>query len=130
MAIEGVDTDFFVTVYEITADGGSIRLSTDGMRARYRESLRCAASIPSGVPLRFDFERFTFTSRRLPRGHRLRLVIAPVGRLIDTVFSQKNYQGGGTVSEESVKQAQSVKVRLLHDAQHPSVLRVPIGAGG
>jgi hypothetical protein len=129
IAIDTPDTDFFVSVHEIDGQGASIRLSTDALRARYREGLREAHPVQTLSPIRYDFERFTFIARRIERGHRLRLIIAPLGRLIESTFVQKNYQGGGIVSAETVVDARAVTVRLFHDPDHPSVLRVPIGAG-
>ncbi len=127
IAIDRPDTDLYVTIYEIGRDGGSIRLSTDAIRARYREGLRTAKLIRTREPLRYDFDRFTFVSRQIKRGHRLRLVISPMGRIIDTLFAEKNYNAGGTVAEESVADGQPVTVSLFHDRSHPSALYVPIG---
>jgi uncharacterized protein len=129
ISIDCPDTDLYVSVHEITADGRSIRLSTDAIRARYREGLRTPRRIDTTAPLRYDFERFTFISREIKRGHRLRLIIAPVGRLVDTVFAQKNFNAGGIVSDESAADGRPVTVRLFHDATHPSALYVPIGRG-
>jgi uncharacterized protein len=127
ISIDCPDTDLYVSVHEIALDGGSVRLTTDGMRARYREGLRAPRLITTREPLRYDFERFTFVSRRIKRGHRLRLIIAPVGRLVEAIFAQKNYNGGGVVADESVTDARPVTVRLFHDNAHPSALYVPLG---
>jgi putative CocE/NonD family hydrolase len=127
IAIDCPDTDLYVTLYEIDSEGSSIRLSTDGIRARYRGGLRSAALIQTRNPLRYDFERFTFISRQIKRGHKLRLVIAPMGRLIDTTFAEKNYNAGGVVAEESDADARPVTVRLFHDEEHPSALHIPLG---
>jgi putative CocE/NonD family hydrolase len=127
LAIDCFDTDFYVSVYEIAADGSSLRLSVDAMRARYRTGLRTAQLIQTREPLRYDFERFTFVSRLIKRGHRIRLVIAPMGRLLDAPFAQKNYNGGGMVADESVEDARPVTVQLFHDESHPTVLYVPLG---
>jgi len=127
IAIDCPDTDLYATIYEISDDGTSLRLSTDAIRARYREGLRTPKPIETREPLRYDFERFTFISRLIKRRHRLRLVISPVGRLIEGAFTQKNYNAGGVVSEESSRDGRPVTVRLFHDAEHPSVLHVPIG---
>ena len=45
----------------------------------------------------------------------------------NSLYSQKNYNSGGVVSEESMSDARQVKVRLFHDAAHPSALYVPLG---
>ncbi len=129
MAIDCPDTDLYVSVHEIRADGSSIRLSTDALRARYREGLERPKLIATPEPLRYEFDRFTFISRQVARGSRLRLVIAPMGRIIGATFAEKNYNSGGCVAEETVADARPVGVRLFHDHQHPSALYVPLGVG-
>lgn len=123
IAIDQPDTDFWVSVHEITADGHSILLSTDLKRARYRESLRRATLVTTREPLRYDFDGFTFVSRELAAGSRLRLVIAPG----DSINKQKNFNSGKPVAAETMQDARPVTVTLFHDAEHPSALLVPIG---
>jgi putative CocE/NonD family hydrolase len=127
MSIDCPDTDLYVSVYEIARDGGAIRLSTDAMRARYREGLRTPRLVQTQAPLRYDFTRFTFVSRAVKRGHRLRLIVAPVGHLVETTFAQRNFNAGGVVADESVQESRPVTVTVLHDHDHPSALYVPIG---
>jgi hypothetical protein len=123
LSIDQPDTDFRVTIFEIALDGRSTLLSMDAMRARYRESPRKSVLIDTPTPLKYDFERFTFISRRLPRGHRLRLVIGP----INSIYAQKNHNSGADVADESLRQARPVTVRLFHDRARPSALFVPLG---
>ena len=123
IALDQPDTDFAATVYEIGADGSSIVLTNDLLRARYRESMREPKLVTTRDPLRYDFTHFTFVSRMAKQGSRLRLVIAPV----NSMYAEKNYNTGGVVASESVKAARTVTVKLMHDAQHPSILYVPIG---
>jgi putative CocE/NonD family hydrolase len=127
ISIDTPDTDFYVCVHEVDRNGAVIRLTTDAIRARYRTSLRSAALVDTSAPLRYDFDRFTFVSRLVPRGHRLRLTIAPTGRFIESAFTEKNYNAGGVVAAESSRDGRAVKVTLFHDAAHPSALYVPIG---
>jgi hypothetical protein len=70
-----------------------------------------------------DFAHFTFVSRLIKQGSRLRLTLGP----INSMNAEKNYNTGGVVAAESVKDARTVTVKLFHDAEHPSVLYVPIG---
>jgi len=128
ISVDCPDTDFFVSVHVVGPDGLYIRLSTDAMRARYRNGLRRPELINTTDPLLYIFERFTFVSRLVKRGQRLRLVIAPLGRIIETNFVQKNYNGGGVVAEESAQVGRVVTVRVYHDETHPCTLYVPIGA--
>ncbi|HVH33164.1 MAG TPA: CocE/NonD family hydrolase, partial [Tahibacter sp.] len=124
LRIDQPDTDFNVDIYAIAPDGSSLFLSNDVLRARHRESLRESRLAVPGKVERYDFERFTFVARRLQRGSRLRLVIGPV----NSFNLQKIYNSGGVVNAEGAKDARTVTVELLHDAQHPSVLSVPIAA--
>lgn len=128
LSIDQPDTDFSVAVYEIAADGSSIVLSTDLMRARYRESPRESKLIHTKEPLLYQFDRFPFVSRRVKKGSRLRLVIGPVRSICCFVsYPEKNYNSGGVVAEESMKDARTVVVSLYHDRAHQSALYVPFG---
>jgi putative CocE/NonD family hydrolase len=127
IAIDCPDTDLYVSVHDIGLDGVSIRLSADAIRARYRAGLRNPKPICTREPLRYDFDSFAFASREVKRGHRLRLIIAPMGRLIETSFAQKNYNNGGVASDESAMVGRAVTIRLFHDDAHPSALYVPLG---
>lgn len=123
LAIDRPDTDFVVSVYEIRPDASSILLTNDQQRARYRESERQAKLITTREPLKYDFDSFTFTSRMVRKGSRLRLVVGPA----NSTYSQKNYNSGGDVSSETLSDARPVTVKLYHDRAHPSTLFVPIG---
>jgi putative CocE/NonD family hydrolase len=123
LSIDQADTDFFAGVYDVSPDGHATRLTFDWMRARYRESAYRPKLITTKAPLLYEFDGFTFVSRQLSRGHRLRLVVAP----LHSIFTQKNYNSGGTVANESVEDARTVNVKLYHDDNYPSVLHVPCG---
>jgi putative CocE/NonD family hydrolase len=123
IAIDQPDTDLAASVYEIRQDGSAILLTTDQLRARYRQSWREPRLITTRAPLRYDFERFTFMSQQIKKGSRLRLLISP----INSIFSEKNYNSGGEVSSESMQDARTVTVTLYHDAAHESALYVPMG---
>lgn len=123
MSIDQPDTDFRASIYEVCLDGSTIELSTQRMRARYREGLREQKLVRTSEPLRYDFESFPFISRSIAKHHRLRLVIGPV----NSIIYQKNHNSGGVVAEESILDAQTVTVRLFHDESHPSALYVPLG---
>jgi putative CocE/NonD family hydrolase len=123
IGIDQPDTDFSVTVFEIRPDGRSITLTSDLLRARYRESWRKPTLITTHAALRYNFDRFTFVSRRIGKGSRLRLIVSP----INSIFTEKNYNAAGEVSQQSMKDARSVVVTLYHDRAHPSALYVPFG---
>ena len=122
LAIDVPDTDLHVSVYEILQDGRSIALTDDYLRARYRESPRRQKLVTPGTVNRYAFDAFTFFSRRISKGSRLRLLV----RSPNSIFTQKNYNSGGVVAEESGADARTAQVTLFHDAEHASYLELPI----
>ena len=118
------DVDLQVAIHEIKVDGSSVLVTTDQMRARYRNSLRQATLVTPGKIEPYRFDGFAFAAQRIARGSRLRLVIAPVG----SMYAERNYHTGGEVARESSEGAKPVRVRLHHDRRHPSALDVPIAA--
>lgn len=122
MAIDVPDTDFQVSVSEVLADGSSVALASDVMRARYRESPRQEKLIKAGEILPYKFDAFFFFSRRVSKGSRLRLVI----KSPNSIYQQKNYNSGGAVNDESGKDARTAHVTLYHDAERLSHLKVPV----
>ena len=127
IALDTPDCDLYVSVHAIDAKGDSVRLSTDAIRARYREGLHAPVLISTAAPMLYEFRRFTFVSYLIRRHSRLRLIIAPIGRLMEGTFVEKNYNTGGIVAEESSKAGCPVTVSLFHDMDHPSALYVPVG---
>ena len=123
MSMDVPDTDFAVSLYEVQPDGTSVQLTADLMRARYRESMQREKLVTQGAIERYEFKGFTWFSRRLQKGSRLRLVLA----CPNTMYLEKNYNSGGRVEAESGKDARVAHITVYHDAQHPSVLEVPIG---
>jgi putative CocE/NonD family hydrolase len=124
LAIDQPDTDFLVAVDEVLPDGRIIPLSTTAMRARYREGARPPKLVRTREPLKYEFRDFTFASRLLAKGSRLRLVVSPAL----TFALERNRNSGGVVANESAADARAVKVSLYHDRARPSALHVPIGA--
>lgn len=124
IAIDTPDTDFAVQISEIRQDGSAIPLTSDAMRARYREDVRAPKLIRTKDPLPYRFEHFTFVAREIKKGSRLRMTLAP----INSIYLERNYNSGGEVAAESVQDARVVTVTLFHDRAHPSVLSVPLGA--
>jgi len=121
LSMDVPDTDLSITLHEIKADGSAVFLSSTQLRARYRESRRKEKLVPLGQIVRYYFDGFTFVSRRLSRGSRLRLVVGA----INSLESQKNYNSGGVVADETGKAARTAHVFLHHDAGHPSAIELP-----
>ncbi|HUJ14107.1 MAG TPA: CocE/NonD family hydrolase [Thermoanaerobaculia bacterium] len=122
IAMDVPDSDLSVGLYEIKPDGSSVQLTGDLMRARYRDSVREAKLVKPGEINRYVFDGFTFISRRIAKGSRLRLVVGSV----NTMFLEKNYNSGGDVAHETAKDARTAHITLYHDAQHPSFLELPL----
>ncbi|MGE5275585.1 MAG: CocE/NonD family hydrolase [Acidobacteriota bacterium] len=122
LSLDVPDTDLEALLYEVLPDGGSVLLTGATMRARYRESLRKEKPVPAGKAEKYVFDNFTFFSRRVARGSRLRLLV----HCLNTIGTEKNYNGGGVVAAETGKDARTAHVTLLHDAAHPSALELPL----
>jgi putative CocE/NonD family hydrolase len=122
MELDVPDTDFTVSLSEVLPQGRVIRLTQDLIRARYRHSLREGKLVTPGEVNLYTFDGFTFFSRRIAKGSRLRLIIS----CPNTIYMEKNYNSGGVVAEESGKDAQTAHVKLYHDTDHPSYLELPV----
>ncbi|HYB52274.1 MAG TPA: CocE/NonD family hydrolase, partial [Thermoanaerobaculia bacterium] len=122
LTLDVPDTDLEALLYEILPDGGSVLLTGATMRARYRESLRRETLVPIGKPQKYVFDNFTFFSRRIAKGSRLRLLV----HCPNSIAAEKNYNSGGVVASETGKDARTAHVLLLHDADHASALEIPI----
>jgi putative CocE/NonD family hydrolase len=116
------DTDLGVELWELLPDGNAAFLSNATMRTRYRDSLRAEKLVTPGNPEKCVFDNFQFFSRQIAKGSRLRLIVAS----LNTPSTEKNYNSGGVVAKETGKDAKSAHIQLLHDAEHPSMLELPI----
>ncbi len=122
IAMDVPDTDIAVNVYEILPDGSSVALTSDQVRARYRESLTQPKLVQPGEINKYEFTSFSWMSRLVKKGSRLRVVIA----CPNSIYIEKNYNSGGAVENETAKDAHTAHLTLYHDAQHPSALVLPI----
>jgi len=123
IALDVPDIDLTVTVSEVLPNGNAISLTQDLLRARYRESLREEKLIRPGAINCYTFDGFTFFSRRIAKGSRLRLVL----RCPNTIYLEKNYNSGGVVIEVSARDARIAHVTLYHDREHQSFQEFPVG---
>lgn len=116
------DSDFEAIVYEIRPDGKCIYLTSAVMRARFRNSLENEDFVKPGAIILYNFFSFNFTSRKILKGSRLRLVIGA----LNSPYFQKNYNSGGDVSFEDAKDARTAHINLWHSSAYPSCLVLPI----
>jgi hypothetical protein len=124
LVLDVPDTDFQAALYEILPDGTSVTLTNDILRARYRDSLTQEKLVRPGEVNRYDFTGFTWFSRRVSKGSRLRLVLSSP----NSIQLEKNYNSGGIVAAESGKDAHAAHIQVYHDAGHPSALQIPVVA--
>ncbi|TMI57292.1 hypothetical protein E6H16_10595, partial [Candidatus Bathyarchaeota archaeon] len=122
MSIDVPDTDFWVRLYEIMFDGSSVFLTEDLLRARYRDSLTKPVLVKPGEVNRYEFNGFYFFSRRIAKGSRLRLTLT----CPNSIFLEKNYNGGGVEGEESGREARKANVKVYHDSTRQSFLELPV----
>ena len=115
------DTDLSASLNEILPDGGSISLTSDVMRTRYRDSLREASLVEPGKINEYRFHTFMWFARRIQQGSRLRLVIS----CPNSIYLAHNYNSGGVVANESGKDARTAHITVYHDARHPSAIEIP-----
>lgn len=116
------DTDIMADLFEVTATGTTILLTTDIVRARYRNSLTEEELVRPDEINHFGFDGFFFFSRRISKGSRLRLLV----KSPSSIHIQKNFNGGGVVAQESAADSRIANVTIYHDSEHPSYLEVPI----
>jgi putative CocE/NonD family hydrolase len=122
LAMDVPDTDLVAELDEIKPDGTSVQLTSDIERARYRDSLTEEKLVKAGEINRYEFKGFTFFSRRIEKGSRLRLLfVCP-----NSIQLEKNYNSGGVVAQESAKDARTAHITLYHDAGHESFLEIPM----
>jgi predicted acyl esterase len=122
LTIDVPDTDLEADVYEILPGGESVYLTGATVRARYRESLRQEKLVTVGKTEKYVFDNFTFFSRRIAKGSRLRLFV----HCPNTPSMEKNYNSGGVVALETAKDAKTAHVTLVRDAEHQSTLELPV----
>lgn len=116
------DTDFEVFLSEITVDGMQIKLSDACLRTRYRHSSNSEKLVTPGEIICIEFNNFTFFSRKVTQGNRLRLLV----RCPNSIYIEKNYNSGGQVGLETAAEACVAHIQLYHDADHPSYLELPV----
>jgi uncharacterized protein len=116
------DTDFYIELYEIRPDGESIYLTNCMMRARYRDSMTEEKLVPYREVIKYDFKQFSWFSRQIQKGSRVRMFL----KSVNSPNFEKNYQSGGVISKETQKDARKGIIKLHHDETHASVLILPI----
>ena len=118
-ATQGKDTDWNVMLQHVYPDGRAERIQDGVMRARFRDGFDRPSLLKPGRVYKYDIDLW-FTSRVIPAGHRLRVVVA------SAAFPKydRNLNTGG--DNERDTRYLVVRQRILHDRAHPSFVRLPI----
>jgi uncharacterized protein len=116
---EGKDTDWNVMLQHVYPDGRAERIQDGVIRARFRDGFDRPSLLKPGKAYKYDIDLW-FTSRVIPAGHRLRVVVA------SAAFPKydRNLNTGG--DNERDTRYVVVHQRILHDKEHPSFVRLPI----
>src|ERR1041385_6537591 len=118
-ATEAKDTDWNVMLQHVYPDGRAERIQDGVMRARFREGFDRPSLLKPGKAYKYNIDLW-FTSRVIPAGHRLRVVVA------SAAFPKydRNLNTGGDNERDTGYIV--VRQRILHDRAHPSFVRLPI----
>ena len=113
------DTDFTAKLVDVHPDGKAYNLCDGIIRARYRNGVDSPALLEPGKTGRFEIDLWV-TSNLFQRGHRIRLEVSSSNfpRFDRNPNSEKPF---GTDAEML-----SAKQTILHDAEHPSHLMLPV----
>ncbi|HEX6797539.1 MAG TPA: CocE/NonD family hydrolase [Ktedonobacterales bacterium] len=113
------DTDFTAMLLDLHPNGLALRLCDGMVRARFREGMARPTLIEPGQIYRYEIDCWN-TSRLFAAGHRIALAVS------SSAFPKydRNPNTGaplGTTAELTVAQQ-----TILHDAEHPSAVVLPI----
>lgn len=122
IGIDTPDADFRLRLYEIQPDGTSIYLTETRARARYRQSYREAVLIDTDAPQLFEFDVFSFASRRLVKGSKLRFVFdAP-----NSIYIQRNYNSSKPVAQQTPDDSLVSEITMVLGGPDGAALTLPL----
>jgi putative CocE/NonD family hydrolase len=113
------DTDWFVTLCEVDADGKVFPLTKGKLRARYRESMTTPELLRPNEIYEYELDLWQ-TAIRIPSGARLRVEIASAAF---PLFSRNLNTGGHNETETDHVVAHQT---IFHDQDHPSHVLLPV----
>ncbi len=113
------DTDWYMMLLNVFPDGRAERIQEGVARARFRNGFDRPSLLEPGRAYRYDMDMW-FTGIVLPPGHRLRVVVS------SALFPKydRNLNTGG--DNERDTEYVSAHQRVLHDAEHPSHVTLPL----
>jgi len=120
-ASTAVDTDFTARLCRVDRTGHSINIAEGIVRARFRESLRAPSPITPGKVYSFHVDLGPICVRIEP-GEQIRLAISSS----DFPMWDRNQNNGLPVGNEQPLAAVTATQTVLHTAQYPSQLILPV----
>ena len=117
-----VDTDFVAKLVDVGPEGFAQNLTEGIVRARYRNSQQRPELLKPGEIYKFSIDLWA-TSNVFRRGHRLRLEVSSSNF---PRFDRNTNTGDDAAHARKFNSAQNT---IIHDAEHPSALILPIVSG-
>jgi uncharacterized protein len=115
------DTDFTVKLCDVSPEGRSVNVQEGIVRARYRNSASRAERVEPDEVYEYRIELGP-TAYVFGAGHRLRVQVS------SSDFPQwdRNLNTGGELGAEGAAAARVATQTVLHDANHPSRITLPV----
>jgi len=117
------DTDFTAKLVDVFPDGTAVNLTNGIQQARFRDSLSTPALIRPGWAYKYTIQLWP-TSNLFKPGHKIRLEIS------SSDFPQFAPNPNTGESFGASKRWQTARQTILHDAEHPSALVLPVIPAG
>jgi uncharacterized protein len=118
-ATDAKDTDWNVMLLDVFPDGHAERVQDGLMRARFRKGFDKEVPLSPGAAEQYNLDLW-FTSRVFEPGHKIRVTVS------SSLFPKydRNLNTGGNNERDSTFVVAHQK--LLHDAEHPSHVVLPV----
>ena len=118
-ATDAKDTDWNVMLLDVFPDGHAERVQDGLMRARFRQGFDRQVPLTPGAVEQYDLDLW-FTSRVFEPGHKIRVTVS------SSLFPKydRNLNTGGNNERDSTFVV--AHQRVVHDAQHPSHVVLPV----
>jgi putative CocE/NonD family hydrolase len=124
------DTDFTAKLVDVWPNGFAQNLAEGIIRARYRDSRERPEMMTPGQAYKFTIDLWA-TSNVFKKGHVLRLEVSSSNfprfdRNLNTGETRYLRTGDGPAGGQFVTQFVTSTNAVLHDAEHPSTLILPV----
>src|SRR5919202_1229310 len=123
-ATSASDTDFTAKLCDVSPEGASTNIQEGIVRARYREYLSDPKPVTPEEVYEYKIDLGP-TAYVFKAGHRIRVQVS------NSDFPQwdRNLNTGGPLGAEGAAQARGATQTVLHDADHPSRVTLPVVGG-